>query len=298
MDRKDQVYVLILVGGKGKRLRPLSSDSRPKAFLSITKDRKTMFRRTIGRAKKLVKCSNILVSANGAHSGLVKKDFPDIDRDNLILEPVSRNTAPAIALAAAILRERAEDPVMVVLPTDQYIINEAKYTGSLKRAIKFLSRERNAIIVLGTKPSRAATELGYIKVRGLARKAGGAGIYKVERFVEKPGAGTARRYANSKDYLWNMGAFVFKAGPFLGAIKELSPQIDKYLKGLDMVRRNYKKMPDISVDYAIMEKAKNIYCVKCACGWLDMGSFSNIIKILKRESRSILYKGATPVAVV
>ncbi len=136
---KNKVYAVILVGGRGKRLRPLSSDSKPKAFLSVTKDRKTMFRKTVERLVKIVPRENILVVANRMHADLVRRDFP-VSGENLLLEPVSRNTAPAIIYAASVLKKRGGDAVMVIIPTDQYIINDDKYNAEkLKKNKSFVS---------------------------------------------------------------------------------------------------------------------------------------------------------------
>lgn len=270
------VYAVILVGGKGKRLRPLSTNARPKAFLSVTKDRKTMFRVTLDRIKKIVPKGNILVCANKAHAGLVKKDFPDIRKGNLILEPISRNTAPAIALAANLLTRQARDAVMVVLPADQYILDEDKYLDTIKAGVEFAA-DNNALMVLGLKPVYPATGFGYVKVNSKRKN-----ILKVERFTEKPDLKTAKRFVKDGRYFWNAGAFVFKADAILSAIEKFAPAICN--------AKSYRLMPDISIDYAVMEKADNIYCVKGTYRWQDIGSFEALRKVLRRESRRFIEK--------
>ena len=216
-----EAYAVILIGGKGKRLRPLSTDSKPKAFLSISKDRKTMFRKTVERAGKILPFNNILVVGNKAHSRLAKKDFPEIRKENLLLEPISRNTAPAITLAAMSLEERTKDAVMVMLPTDQYIADEWQYLASIKNGIDF-AKNHDKVVVMAVKPRHPATEFGYLRVKPACRQAGdqaclpagrgpmGKCIFKVEEFVEKPDLKTAKKYLKSGDYLWNTGAFIFK----------------------------------------------------------------------------------------
>ena len=176
------VYAVILVGGKGKRLRPLSTDDRPKAFLSITKDRKTMFRRTIDRISKIIPASNIIVVANEAHIGLVKKDFPEANKHQLMLEPISRNTAPAITLAALNIRRMDHNAIMVVLPADQYIIDEDKYLTAFQEGVEFIKVNSSQLAVLGLKPKDPATGYGYIKIKKTCR----GNVWKVDRFVEKP----------------------------------------------------------------------------------------------------------------
>lgn len=294
---RSQVYVVILVGGKGKRLRPLSNDSKPKAFLSIAKDRKTMFKNTVERALKIVPRDRIIVAANRRHAHLVKKDFPDIREENLILEPVSKNTAPAIALAASVISKGSDDPIMVVLPTDQYITGEGKYVSAIKRAVDFAGRNDKAIIVLGVKPSSPSTEFGYLKVTRSPRHQV-TGILKVEKFTEKPGLQLAKKYVKSGRYLWNAGGFIFRAGTILKAIKKFAPEIFDGLKDLDDLGEAYEKMPDISIDYAVMEKADNIYCAKGSYGWQDLGSFSSLAAALKKESRDFIRKGGKIIKII
>jgi mannose-1-phosphate guanylyltransferase len=284
------VYTVILVGGKGKRLRPLSSDARPKAFLSVTRDRKTMFRKALDRARILVPENNILVVANKAHAALVKRDFPGIKKENLLLEPVSRNTAPAIILAAYVLKKRQGDALMVVLPTDQYVASGKKYIRSLKTGMDF-AEDNAALVVLGVRPDRPSPQFGYIKIGARRPKTADRKIFKVERFTEKPDPETAKKYMDSGKYLWNTGAFIFKASSLLRAAEIFVPRILKSLK-------NYAKLPDISIDYAIMEKARNIYCVMGEYQWQDMGNFESLARILRRESRRFVMKNGKIVKVL
>jgi len=281
-----QTYAVVLVGGKGRRLLPLSTDLKPKAFLSVTRNRKTMFRNTLNRIAKVIPPEHIVVVANRSHSGLVKKDMPKASGRNLILEPASRNTAPAIALAASILNRKNKDAVMLVLPTDHYIHEEDKQLALLRKGIDFVKSKEDVIVALALKPKYPSTEFGYIKV---SKSAGSAGIVKAEHFVEKPDLKTAKKYIASGRYLWNAGIFIFKASTLIKALKKYAPKIFHGLKSKDM-RRSYKKMPDISIDYAILEKADNVYGLKGYYNWTDMGSFDALRKVLKRESRRFVEK--------
>jgi mannose-1-phosphate guanylyltransferase len=287
------VYAVILVGGKGKRLMPLSTDARPKAFLSVKHNGVTMFGDTLARIGRLVGEDNIMVVANAAHSKLVRIDFPGVRRGNLLLEPVSRNTAPAIALAAHAIKKRFGDGVMVVLPSDQYIIGDREYLGAVKKGINFIRKNQDAIVVLGVKPASPSTQLGYIKAQGSGCKA--QNVYKVTKFEEKPDIKTAKRYLQSGQYLWNSGAFIFTAGSILNNIKRFAPRISEVLnKGT----KHYRDMPDISIDYAVMEKAGNIYCVTGSYGWNDMGSFDSLISVMRRERRNFVFEDGKVTAIL
>lgn len=283
----DNVYAVILVGGIGKRLQPLSKPSRPKPFLSVTKDRKTIFAKTIARIRKTLPMENIIVVANKKQAHLIKKGSPKILKRNLLLEKASKNTAPAIALASLELNKRSGDAVIVVLPADHYIGNERVYLNTLKRGIDFVKSNSRALVTIGLKPSFPATGYGYIRVKAEGRK---GDVYKVERFVEKPDIDTAKKFIKDGNYLWNAGTFIFKAVTFLGAIRRLAKGIYEPLKDMRKIDEKYDTLPNISVDYAIMEKAYEIYCVKGSYKWEDIGSFDSLKKVLKAEGRRFVEK--------
>ena len=276
-------YAVILVGGKGKRLRPLSNDKKPKAFISVTQDRKTMFRRAVDRASKIVPIERILVVANQAHALHIKKDAPDLFGENVLLEPVSRNTAPAIALAAQNLHKRFGECIIVVFPTDQYIMKEAFYMKAVQKGIDFVRNNAGDFVIFGQRPSYPATGFGYIKLKR------GSEISKVSRFTEKPEPEIAERYVKNGNYFWNISTFIFGVDALLRSFKKLAPAIYRGLQG-GVNRSGYSKLPDISIDYAIMEKAGNIRCLKGDYGWQDMGSFDSLRKIMKREGRRFVEK--------
>lgn len=291
----NNVYAVILVGGKGKRLQPLSTEDRPKAFLSVSRDGRTMLQMTVERAKRLVPEKNIVIVANKAHARLVRRDFPEIKKNNLILEPVAKNTAPAIALASIILRKRDANATVIVLPVDQYIIGEEEYSLAIRDGVAFIKKNAGSIIVLAVRPIYPATGFGYLKIRTSCWQEGTKGlkdICKIEKFIEKPDLKTAEKFFNDGGYLWNAGGFIFKAKTMLDRFEKLEPCIFDAFKDFDKISLDdiYENLPDISIDYAIMEKSGGMYCVEGHYIWRDMGSFESVKEILRRETRKFIEK--------
>ena len=273
---------------------------QPKAFLSVSKDRNTMFAVTVNRIRKIIPFKNILVSANRLHLELIKKDFPGMAGKNIMLEPVSRNTAPAIGTAAFFLQRRFKDAVMVVLPADQYIIDEKKYLSAIKKGISFASAEAG-LVVLGLKPTYSSTGFGYVRIKTQDTRHKAQGVYKVARFTEKPDLKTAKRFMRDGRYLWNAGAFVFRASVLLDAVRIHAPDIFSILTKMRNSRgteRLYKKFQNISIDYAVMERAGNIYCVKGSYRWRDIGSFGVLKEVLQKESRGFIEKNGKVVKIL
>lgn len=293
--RSADTYAVILVGGIGKRLQPLSKPSKPKPFLSVTKDRKTIFAKTVARIRKMIPIENIIVVANKTQAHLIRKSSPKILKGNLLLEKASRNTAPAIALASLELRKRSNDAVIVVLPADHYIGNESVYLKTIKKGIDFVENNSRALVTIGLKPNFPATGYGYIRVKGSPTE---GKIYKVDRFVEKPDLETAQKFISDGSCLWNTGTFIFKAVTFLGAVRRLAKGIYGPLKDTRKIEEKYDMLPNISVDYAIMEKAYEIYCVKGSYRWEDIGSFDSLKKVLKTEGRRFVEKDGKVVKVI
>lgn len=276
------VYPVIMAGGSGTRFWPLSRTSRPKQFLSLATNRPLIVE-TLARLKGLAPPTQSYVVCGAVHAPMVKKALPALPRQNVLVEPQARNTAPAIALATAHVAHRDPQGIVIVIPSDQHVADVPAFQASLTEAIDVA--RAGHIVTLGIEPSRPETGYGYIQVgeplTGAARR--------VSRFAEKPDKATAEQYLVSGEYLWNAGLFVFRADVMLEAFKHHMPELAEALdairgalgtkKEAAVVKREFPKMPSTSIDYGVAEKAANIAVVPCRCGWSDVGSFNALAEV-------------------
>lgn len=278
MDISSMVQPVILCGGSGSRLWPLSREQFPKQLLALTNEY-SLLQNTILRVHGLQSAEPILVS-NENHRFVVAEQLRavDVKHDGIILEPVGRNTAPAIAVAALHARRHGHDPILLVLPADHTIKNVAAFQEAIQKAVALANQ--GALVTFGIVPTQAEIGYGYIR-RGQALEQG----YKVAAFVEKPALAVAQQYVASGDYYWNSGMFVFKASRFLEELAALEPEMFKACEDalsqstqdLDFVRLNkeaFLACPDNSVDYAVMEKTQHAAVVPLDAAWNDIGSFA------------------------
>jgi mannose-1-phosphate guanylyltransferase/mannose-6-phosphate isomerase len=285
---------LILAGGSGTRLWPRSTDGRPKPFLALTGG-ESLIRETYRRAAALAGAGNIFVSGRTAHGPLLIAELPEVPGARFVLEPVRRNTAPAIALSALAASEDAPDAVLAVLPSDQSVRNEAAFLAALRTAAD-AARAHDAFITLGIPPTRPETGFGYMEVEEEKKEKisenGKRGtpegsIRRVVRFVEKPTRARAEEFLASGRFFWNAGIFVFRTSLLFEELSRTSPEI------LDIARRAhsarkagdspsfaeiFSSSPSVSIDVAVMEKARRVLTVPCACGWSDLGSWEAVFE--------------------
>lgn len=276
---------LIMAGGRGERFWPRSRRSMPKQFLSLTGDGKTMLQQTVDRILPLVDISDIYIATNESYKKLIKDQLPNIPYENIICEPVGKNTAPCIALGAVHIKKKYGDATMIVLPSDHLIKYNAMFLDTLKKACEVAESGEN-LVTLGIMPHSPETGYGYIKFRSDS-------IYKiameVECFVEKPNLETAKEYLASEQYLWNSGMFIWKVSTILNNIEEYLPEIYNGICkigdaiGTDEQEKVLKDvftcLPSQSIDYGVMEKAKNIYILTGTFGWDDVGSWLAVDRI-------------------
>lgn len=288
------VFTVIMAGGSGTRFWPLSRSARPKQFLPLT-SKLPLIAETMKRMTGLSTPARTSVVCGSKHAALVRKALPRLPRQNVVVEPEARNTAPAIALACAHVAHQDPQGVIVVLPSDQHVADPAAFRTAVEEAIRVA--RTGFIVTLGIKPTRPETGYGYIRLgepmSGDARK--------VAAFVEKPNHETAQGYLVSGDYLWNAGIFVFRADVMLAAFASHMPDLARPLdlvrqawgtkKAAAVLAREFKKMPATSIDYGVAERAPNIAVVPASCGWSDVGSFNALPEVRPTDAAGNVAEG-------
>lgn len=282
-----KVTALIMAGGRGERFWPRSRKSLPKQFLSLTDDGKTMIQLTVERISPLVKLEDIYIATNKDYKQLALEQLPGIPEENILCEPVGRNTAPCIGLGAVHMAKKYEDATMLVLPSDHQIKFTKMFLRTLEDACK-LAEENTNLVTIGITPDYPETGYGYIKfdsheIEGRA--------FKVERFVEKPSLEVAKEYLATEEYLWNSGMFAWKVSSILKNIKQFMPDTYERLMKIQeaignpeqemVLEKEFHGMQSQSIDYGIMEKAKDIYILPGTFGWDDVGSWLAVERIQK-----------------
>lgn len=276
---------LIMAGGRGERFWPKSRKNLPKQFLSLTGDGRTMIQLTVERILPLVDMQDIYIATNRSYKALVREQLPELPEENILCEPVAKNTAPCIGLGAVHIARKYEDAVMFVLPSDHLIKYNAMYLDTLRRASEVAEAGDN-LVTLGIMPDYPETGYGYIKFQPDARK----GVaFEVERFVEKPDLETAKQYLATEQYLWNSGMFIWRVSTILRSIEKYLPDTYAGLRRIgnaigapdekDVLEKEFSAFKSESIDYGIMEKADHIYTLPGSFGWDDVGSWNAVERI-------------------
>jgi mannose-1-phosphate guanylyltransferase len=282
-----------MAGGTGKRLWPLSRKKRPKQVLKLL-DGQTLLRGCFKRLLPIFDIRNIIILTNADYLETVCKNVPEIPSGNVIAEPAVRDTAGAIALAAAVLTKYDPNASMVIVTADQLIKPAEVFQQAITDALTFVNKNPDDMIVFGIKPSFPSTQLGYISCVNPRRcDICENEIYSVEAFKEKPDEQTAVEYLNCGRYSWNSGMFVWKAKTILANLEKFLPESTEPLKKikagwagpnqLQTLNEWFVKLPKISIDYAVMEKAENVYAIKLDCRWFDMGSFVALADVINSD---------------
>lgn len=288
---------LIMAGGKGERFWPRSRVTLPKQFLSLTDDGKTMIQLTVERISPLVALEDVYIATNKNYKELVKQQLPGLPEENILCEPIGRNTAPCIGLGAVHVAKKYEDAVMIVLPSDHLIKNHDIFIDTFTNACEIAEQGAN-LVTVGITPNYPETGYGYIKYDAAAKA--GAG-YEVQKFVEKPDLETAKAYLSDGTYLWNSGMFVWSVSTILDCFQSYMPstyegllRIQEAVGTAEEERVLEKEFPNLesqSVDYGIMEKADNIYILPGNFGWDDVGSWLAVGRIKKNDENGNVVAG-------
>jgi mannose-1-phosphate guanylyltransferase len=288
------MYIVLMAGGIGTRFWPRSRASLPKQMLNIFGER-SMLQMTYDRIKELTSTDKILVITSSELKDSVSKQLPEIPKKNIIAEPFGRNTAPCIGLAGAIIQSREKNnEIMIVLPSDHLIKDVEKFRNTLITAAKYIP-ERDCLITIGIKPAYPETGYGYIQKYSEIASTFNRSIYKVKTFAEKPNLETAKRFLESGDFLWNSGMFIWSVKSIMDEFDEHQPELAEGLSFLkekvdtpqmdEAIYDVYSKTKSISIDYGIMEAAKNVCVIEADFGWNDVGSWEAVYNISEKDSK-------------
>lgn len=286
-------FAVIMAGGTGQRLWPLSRESRPKQVLKLLEGQ-TLLRKCFERLEGIFDLRNIIVLTNVNYVDLVRENLPELPDENVIAEPAVRDTAGAIGLAATILHKYDPKATMAVVTADQILEPAETFQKAMRAALSFVDENSEALLTFGIKPTFPCSQLGYIKFGEAVSESGSTNpVHKIVAFKEKPDETTAREYLDD-DYYWNSGMFVWRCETILNKLNEFLPDSTAPLEAiktdwgkpeqLQTLQEWFPKFPKISIDYAVMEKAKEVYGVELDCRWLDMGSFAALMDILESDS--------------
>ncbi|WP_422444794.1 mannose-1-phosphate guanylyltransferase [Thermoanaerobacterium sp. DL9XJH110] len=296
-----ETYGVIMAGGGGTRFWPLSRVSTPKQFLNITGE-DSMINDTIKRIKDIIPPERILIVTNKVQEKMLQQVVSDeIPAENVLVEPVGRNTAACIAYAAFVIKKRIGDAVMGVFPSDHYIKNTQEFQRVLKASCCIAERE-GKLVTMGITPTFPSTGYGYIKFdRDKTLTAEDKTAYEVLEFVEKPDVPKAKTYLESGNYLWNSGMFVWKTSVILSNFERFLPrlyykmaQIEPYLgtpEEMRYVEEIYPTLPDISIDYGIMERAQEVVVIPGDFGWNDLGSWDSLGSVFPPDENGNIARG-------
>jgi mannose-1-phosphate guanylyltransferase len=295
------VYGLIIAGGVGARFWPRSRERSPKQLLEIL-GQGTMLQNTVARLHPIIPPENVMIVTNELQVQELRKQVPGIPDENIVVEPVGRNTAPAIALGAELLKARAGDAVMVVLPADHLVHDVEAFQAVLRNAIHVAVKSRG-LVTIGIKPTRPETGYGYIQFEDAVEDNRYAryGAYPVKTFAEKPNKETARSFISSGDFLWNSGMFIWKVSAILNNFAEHLPDMLEEFHRIrplagtaeywQKLAAFYPQIRSISIDYGIMEKAERRFILPAEFGWNDLGSWDEVYRLSEKDAHNNIFQG-------
>lgn len=282
-------YALIMAGGVGSRFWPISRTAYPKQFIDILGTGKTLIQSTYERFSKILPEENILIVTNEQYKDLVKEQIPGISEQQILTEPVMRNTAPCVAYGMFKIKKLNPDAAVVVAPSDHLILEEEAFKNYILKSLEAASGN-DCLITLGIKPTRPDTGYGYIQFNDEQLS---EDVHRVKTFTEKPDLEIARTFLQSGDFLWNAGIFVWSVKSILKAFSTYLPEMyDIFKEGIgayngpkekEFIQKAYYQCTNISIDYGIMEKADNVYVIPSAFGWSDLGTWASVYELSDKD---------------
>ena len=282
-------HLVIMAGGVGSRFWPMSTPDYPKQFIDVLGCGRTLIQLTADRFQGICPPENIWVVTSEKYADTVKEQLPDIADDHILREPCRRNTAPCIAYVSWKIKARNPKANMVVTPSDHIVMNIAEFQRVINSAMNFTA-DSDAILTLGMKPTRPETGYGYIEADLSVPSTANKEVFRVYSFKEKPDLETARRYIQKNNFFWNAGIFVWNVNTVVNALRVYQPAISKVFERLlpyyytdkeqEMINQNFPLCENISVDYAIMEKADEIFVLPASFGWSDLGTWGSLHELI------------------
>jgi len=294
------MYIVIMAGGQGTRLWPMSRQNKPKQLFNLISDQ-SLLKDTLKRLKG-VKPDKIFIATNQAYSSAIQEQLPQIPSKNIVNEPLARGTASCIGLNTAIIYRQDPQAVIAVLSSDHYIEKEKKFNKILNTATELAKRD-NKVVTLGINPDYPATEYGYINIDDSIDlpAINRLKVFKAKKFIEKPDLTTAKKYLKSWKYLWNAGIFIYPAQLMIDLFQKHLPDsykiINKIIQAKDgqevsrIIEKDYKFMTDITIDYGIMEKLSELLVIPTDVGWSDIGNWSSLKDVLSKDKEENIIKG-------
>jgi len=282
-----QNYCIIMAGGVGSRFWPFSRNNRPKQFLDFFGTGRSLLQMTFDRFRRIVPAENILIVSNIIYKDMILEQLPEIKENQVLLEPMRRNTAPCIAYAVHRIKSITTDANIIVAPSDHLIVKENDFIQTLETGIEFI-RNNNSLLTLGIKPSRPETGYGYIQI-----DEGQGALRKVKTFTEKPNAELAQIFYETGEFFWNSGIFLWNLHAIDHAFKTLLPEVDSRFSAGSAVYNTDKEQAfidsiyptcmNISIDYGVMEKADNVYVLCSDFGWTDLGTWGSLYEMSEKD---------------
>ncbi len=292
-----------MAGGVGSRFWPASTEETPKQFLDILGVGKSLIRLTFDRFLNLVPVENILIVTNKRYKKITQEHLPELPEENILCEPSRNNTGPCVAYTALRLKSKNPDAIFVTAPSDHIILKEEEFLNKIRQAFSFVE-QNNAIVTLGIQPTRPDTGYGYIETSCQCEGPDtdvSVGVCSVKAFKEKPDKITAQQYLDKDRYLWNAGIFIWSAKDLIESFESNAPDVIKVLtedeskfgtpEEQNYIDRVYPNTPNISVDYAILEKADNVFTIPADIGWSDLGTWNSLHAYLDKDDNNSVTLG-------